>query len=60
MTNLLQGPRIQLIKATFHANGDPAFLHPPDQLNPSFFNFMSDERSRRQHRSIWVRGVWPE
>jgi hypothetical protein len=30
VADLLQGPWIQILKATFHANRDPAFLHPPE------------------------------
>jgi hypothetical protein len=29
MADLLQCPRLQIIKAPFYANGDPSFLHPP-------------------------------
>jgi hypothetical protein len=47
MANLLQRPRIQIIKTAFHANGDPAFLHPPEQFNPSSFDLLSDEGGRR-------------
>ena len=47
MADFLQGPRIQVIKAAFHANGDPAFLHPPEQFHSSIFNPLSDERGRR-------------
>ena len=47
VADLLQGPWIQILEATFHANGNPAFLHPLEYFYSNIFDPLSDERGWR-------------